>query len=147
MERFIWILLVLIAGAMLPLQAGLNAKVGRIIESPVHASLISFVIGSIGLFLYVLLARVNFQASEIRHIPIEAWGAGLLGAIYVTVIILAFPRLGAALTFGLVVSGQLMLSLILDHYKILVLQIHPFNYQRMAGIVLIILGVVVIRKF
>ncbi|WP_194972561.1 DMT family transporter [Aquiflexum lacus] len=147
MQKIIWIILVLLAGGMLPVQAGLNAKVGRIIESPVHASLISFLVGSIGLFTYVLISRLHFQASEIKNIPIEAWGAGILGAIYVTIIILAFPRLGAALTFGLVVAGQLFLSLLLDHYKILVLQPHTFSLQRLGGVVLIIIGVLVIRKF
>lgn len=147
MDKWIWIVMVAIAGAMLPVQAGLNAKVGKIIESPVHGSLISFVVGSLGLLAYVLITRQHYQPAEIKNIPIEAWASGLLGAFYVTVVILAFPRLGAALTFGLIVSGQLLLSVTLDHFRILVAHPQPFNWYRLAGVLLIVAGVVIIRKF
>ena len=147
MEKWIWIALVALAGAMLPMQAGLNARIGKIIESPIHASFISFCVGAIGLLAYILATKQHFQHSQIKNIPPEAWTSGLLGAFYVTVVILAFPRLGAALTFGLIVAGQLLLSVTLDHYKILVLHPQPFNGLRFLGIILIVLGVIIIRRF
>jgi transporter family-2 protein len=72
---------------------------------------------------------------------------GLLGAFYVTIIVLAFPRLGPALTFGLVVAGQMIMSLLLDHFNILVAQAQPINWWKLFGVALIISGVIVIRKF
>jgi transporter family-2 protein len=66
---------------------------------------------------------------------------------YVTVMVLAFPRLGPALTFGLAVAGQLLISLLLDHFNVLVPHPHPINLYRILGILLIISGVVIIRKF
>jgi bacterial/archaeal transporter family-2 protein len=147
MDKLIWIALVALAGAMLPLQAGLNARIGTIIESPIHASLISFFVGSIGILAYIITTKQSAQLSEIRNIPPHAWASGLFGAFYVTVVILAFPRLGAALTFGLVVAGQLLLSVGLDHFKILVVHQQPFSAWRFLGISLIVLGVIIIRKF
>jgi transporter family-2 protein len=147
MDKFIWIILVALAGSLLPIQAGLNTKMGKEIASPVWASLISFVVGAIVLLIYVTVTKNSFQLSGIKHVPTYTWTAGALGAFYVTVVVLAFPKLGPALTFGLIVAGQLMISLLLDHFNILVHQQHSINIYRIIGMLLIIAGVVLIRKF
>jgi transporter family-2 protein len=71
----------------------------------------------------------------------------LLGAFYVTAIVLAFPRIGPALTFGLVIAGQMAISILLDHFNILVAQQHSINLWRGLGVALIITGVMLIRRF
>jgi transporter family-2 protein len=147
MDKAIWIILVVLAGAMLPIQAGLNTKVGKEIVSPVWASLISFVVGAIALLIYVAVTKTNIQLSGFKTVPAYAWSAGALGAFYVTVVILAYPKLGPALTFGLIVTGQLFLSLIMDHFNILVHQQHTINWFRIFGMLLVVAGVVIIRKF
>jgi transporter family-2 protein len=147
MDKAIWILLVGLAGSLLPIQAGLNAKMGKEITSPVWASLISFLVGAVALLIYVVGTKNSFQLSGIKNVPIYTWTAGVLGAFYVTVVVLAFPKLGPALTFGLIVAGQLLISLLLDHFNILVHQQHSINIYRIIGMLMIIGGVVLIRKF
>src|SRR3954465_12246038 len=147
MEKIIWILLAFIAGAFLPLQGGLNTRLGKAAESPVYASMFSFVIGALGLIIYILITRTTISWSGVKEAPGYAWLGGLLGAFYVTVIILAFPKLGPGLTFGLVVAGQMAISVLLEHNNILVAQQHPVNGMRIVGIVLIVVGVILIRKF
>jgi transporter family-2 protein len=147
MTKFIWIILALVCGAFLPLQAALNTKLGKTVGSPLHASLISFLIGSAGLALYILLTRQTASFSALKSAPIYVWTGGLLGACYVTAIILLFPRLGPGLTFGLVVAGQMMLAAFLEHFNILVSQPHPISLIRVVGILLIIIGVVLVRLF
>ena len=136
------------AGAILPIQAGLNAKMGKVLGDPVFASLVSFIVGTLVLLAYALITRVDLtqigQAGT-AHWPV--WTAGLLGAFYVTAVIILVPKIGVALTFGLVVSGQLGLSLAFDHFGLLGLPVHTINWQRLAGILLIITGVVLIRKY
>lgn len=85
--------------------------------------------------------------SGISSVPLSYWIAGALGAFYVTVIVLAFPKIGAALTFGLIVAGQLTIAIVLDHFKILVQQQHGINIYRIIGLLLIVSGVILIRKF
>lgn len=140
-------ILVLLAGAMLPIQAGFNAKIGKEILSPVWASLISFVVGAASLFIYVAITKTNFQFSGIKTAPTYAWSAGTFGAFYVTIVILAYPKLGPALTFGLIVAGQLLISIFLDHFNILVNQQHSLNWYRVIGMILILTGVLIIRKY
>lgn len=147
MTKFVWIFLVFLAGALLPIQAGLNTRIGKELQNPVWASLISFAVGLIAMLAYVLLTRQKMDTAGITNVPATYWIAGALGAFYVTVIVLAFPRIGAALTFGLIVAGQLTISLLLDHFKVLVQQQHSINVYRVIGLILIISGVVIIRKF
>ena len=145
--KIAWLFIALLAGALLPIQAGLNAKLVKSIASPVHASLLSFITGALAVAFFILLTKQSVSWAGVKSAPGYVWIAGVLGAFYVTVVILAFPRIGAALTFGLVVAGQMLISMLLDHFNILVHQQHPINIYRIMGILLIVSGVIIIRKF
>ncbi|HEU5147422.1 MAG TPA: DMT family transporter [Chryseosolibacter sp.] len=147
MSNAFWILLVLIAGSFLPIQAGLNTRLGNATGNAVYAALISFVVGGIALLLYILITRQDGNVAGAKAAPLVDWTGGIIGAVYVTVTILAFPRIGPALTFGLVVAGQMIMSVVLDHTNTLVAQQHAFNLYRLLGIAMIIGGVVLLRKF
>ena len=147
MDNIFWILLALLAGAFLPLQGALNTKLGNAAQSPIHASMISFIIGALSVALYVFLTRQSVSLAGIRTAPAYAWLGGILGAFYVTVIILAFPKLGPGLTFALVVAGQMIISMVLEHFDILVAQQNPITAWRLGGVALIIVGVVLIKFF
>lgn len=147
MEKLGWIVLVVVAGALLPVQAGFNTRVGKLVDSPIWASLLSFAIGALALLIYALLSKTTIQLTSLKSVPVHYWMAGLFGAFYVTVVLLAFPKLGAALTFGLIVTGQLMISVLLDHFAVLVPAQHSINAYRVVGMLLIVAGVVIIRKY
>lgn len=136
-----------IAGAFLPIQAGLNAKLGKSIASPIHASMISFMVGALSLIIYIILTKQSVSWEGLKVAPSYVWLGGVLGAFYVTVIIFSFPRLGPGLTFGLVVAGQMTLSALLEHFNILVAQSQPLSLLRLLGTAMIVGGVVIIRKF
>ena len=142
-----WIIMALLAGIFLPLQGGINAKLGKEIASPIHASFISFLVGAAALFVYMLATRQHVQLGGLKTLPLYLWSGGLLGAFYVTIIILAFPKIGPALTFGLVVAGQMTMSLVLGHFNILVEHPNPINLWKILGVLLVIGGVIIIRKF
>lgn len=146
--KIIFILLAIVSGAALPIQAALNGKMGKVVGDPVYAALISFVIGSFGLMIYVLTVRTDLSTiTQTGNAHWSVWTAGLLGAFYVTCVVILAPKLGAALTFGLVVAGQLSISIIIDHYGVLGIPVHALNWLRVGGISLIIAGVMLIRKF
>lgn len=142
-----WIILALLSGAFLPIQAGFNTRLGRAIESPVYAAFISFVVGMAVVAIYLMISRQHVSFAGAPSAPAYAWLGGLLGAFYVTAIILAFPQIGPALTFGLVITGQMIISVLMDHFNVLVTQPHPINAWRIAGVALVIAGVIIIRKF
>lgn len=145
--KIAWLFIALLAGALLPIQAGLNAKLGKSIASPVYASMLSFIIGALAVALFILLTKQSVSWAGIKSAPGYVWIAGALGAFYVTAVILAFPLIGPALTFGLVVLGQMLISMLLDHFNIWVHHQHSINVYRSMGILLIVSGVIIIRKF
>lgn len=147
MNKVIWIALTFLAGAFLPIQAGLNTRLGKAVESPVYAAFFSFVVGIFAIGAYILFTRQTLSWSGVKEAPAYFWLGGLLGAFYVTLIIFAFPALGPGVTFGLIVAGQMLMSLILEHYNILVAQQHPVSFMKLLGMTLVIAGVIIIRKF
>ena len=147
MDKLIWIALAFLSGTFLPIQGGLNARLGKAIESPVQASMVSFIVGAAALVLYVIVSGQSISWAGVKTAPPYVWLGGLLGAFYVTVIVMAFPRLGPGLTFGLVIAGQMIVSVLLEHFNVLVAQPQPVSFMRLVGIAMVVGGVFVIRKF
>lgn len=146
MQQLPFFLLALVAGLMLPIQAGLNSEMGRVLKSPVYASIVSFVTGLIALVLYAFLTRMPFgNLRQGLTLPWYYWIGGVLGAVYVYGLIVLTPRLGVALTFGLTVAAQMTFSLVMDHYGWLDVPVSPISWPRVLGVLLIIGGVVLIR--
>jgi transporter family-2 protein len=145
--RILHIALAVMAGMVLPFQGTINGKLGRSLESPVYASFISFLVGTIGLLIFGLITQSTIRFQGIRQIPLYEWSGGLLGAFYVLVVILMLPRLGAALTFSLIIAGQMLVSLWLDHTGFLIEVQHPINGWRVLGLLLVLVGVILVRKF
>jgi len=147
MNKTTWMFAALLAGAFLPIQASMNAKLGKAGTSAIHGTMISFFVGAFAVALYILLTKQTVSWAGIKSAPAYAWLGGLLGACYVTLVILAFPKLGPALTFGFVVTGQMLLSALMEHFDILVSQQHSLNIWRILGFLMVIGGVILIRKF
>lgn len=141
------IVLALYAGALIPFQAAINGQVRGHLGSPMWAALVSFAVG-ISALAVVLLVQSAPLPANLSAVPAWQWlGGGLLGASYIVLSIVLPPKLGVALTFGLVVAGQLAMSLLLDQLGAFGLAQHGFNGWRLLGAALIVAGVVLIRKF
>lgn len=140
-------LLVVAAGAAVAVQAGVNGRLGTALNSSGLAALASFVIGTLALLVYLAVTRPAFpESAAFARVPPWGWIGGLLGAFYVAIAILATPRLGVAVTLGLVVAGQMLASVVLDHFGWLGLARQPVSLFRVLGIALIIGGVVLVRR-
>ena len=146
-QTILFIIIVLLAGAVLPLQVGLNHKMGKAIAGPEYASFISFLVGAIALMAYLVIIRQDLGTiTQSTSQPWYVWLAGILGAFYVTTVIIMAPLLGIALTFGLIVTGQMLVSVLLDHFGLLGMQVRPINWSRILGMLFLIAGVIIIRK-
>ncbi|SER04107.1 transporter family-2 protein [Neolewinella agarilytica] len=148
MQQVLFFLLAIFAGVMLPIQAGLNSEIGKAVKSPVYGTLISFLVGTLGLLLYMVLTRANW--ADIKggfQLPWFYWIGGLLGAVYVAAIIILTPRLGVALTFGITVAAQMIFGVLMDHYGWLGVPEHPINWMRVIGVTMIIGGVALVRAY
>jgi bacterial/archaeal transporter family-2 protein len=141
------LLLALGAGVLLPVQAGVNAQLRTVIGSPVIAALVSFLVGTVGLLTGALLLRATLSSrSAWIAAPWWYWAGGLIGATYVVATIVLAPRLGAATLIAAVVAGQMIASLLLDHFGLLGFPVHQITGPRIVGAALVMMGVMLVQR-
>lgn len=139
-------LLALVAGALLPLQALINARLGHATAGGLFASACSFLIGTLALATVLLVARPALPSGEaLLRLPPWIWAGGLLGAAFVVIATLAVPRIGAASLVAVVVLGQMVAALLLDRFGVLQAA-RPVDATRLFGALLVVAGVVLVLQ-
>jgi len=147
-NNYFFIFLAVLAGMMMPTQAAVNNKLAGSVGSPVLAAFISFLVGTIALFLYIAASGIPFgNLLSAKDASIVAWSGGLLGAFFVAATVTLVPRLGVALTFSLLIAGQMLVTLVIDHFGFLDVPVKEVNLPRLLGVTFITVGVILIRKF
>jgi transporter family-2 protein len=143
-----FVLFGLAAGAMLPFQAGINAQLAVHLDSPLRAAFVSFVVGALVLLpIVALFVRGLPSAEKVSEAPWWVWLGGALGAFYVAGSITSAPRLGAVTLIAVILAGQALASLVVDHFGLVGFDEHPATLGRLAGIALIVCGVLFVRLF
>ena len=146
--RFLLVIGALLLGAILPLQAAINSRLSKAIGSPVYAAFVSFAVGTIALFLYLIATKqFNLQALQPKQNPWWVWTGGLLGTFFVAGIVILLPKLGVVLAFSLIIAGQMIASIIFDQFGWLGVAIREISLGKIAGVILLIAGVVMVRRF
>lgn len=136
------VLLAIVVGFLLPVQAGVNAQLRLSVGHPISTAFVSFLVGTLGLGLLALLLRTPVPAgSVLAGVPAWQWTGGLLGAIYIAAAVVLAPRMGAATMTASVVAGQMIASLLLDHYGLVGFAQKTATPGRLLGAGLVILGV------
>lgn len=140
-----WLIaLVLGAGALMPLQAVVNGRLGDQLANPFWASMIQNVVGA-GLMASVVLALriAPPTAGQLAAVPAWAWIGGFLGAVYVLATLVATPRLGATRTMVAVIAGQLVAAMLLDQFGVAQAR-RPIDLRAVAGLALLAAGALLI---
>ena len=145
---YFYLLLALIAGTMMPTQAAVNNKMAAVVDSPILAAFISFFVGTVGLLIFMIATGTPLaNLASAKNAPPIAWIGGLMGAFFVAATVTLVPRLGVAMTFSLIVAGQMLITLVLDHFGVLGVPVKEISLMRILGILLITGGVVLVRRY
>lgn len=145
--EIVLVLVALAAGAGLPVQAGVNAAMARHVGRPEWAAFVNFAVGIVALAAWLFALRLAPPpALALARAPWWAWTGGLLGAFYVSAVVLLTPRLGVAATLALAVAGQMVAALALDHVGALGLELRPVSGTRLLGAALLVVSVVLVRR-
>ena len=145
--KILFALLVVAAGMVAPTQAGINARLSQWLHSNFLAALVSFMVGTLGLFTLSMVLRIPWPPLTTLYLsPWWVWLGGLGGAFLVTVTIVAVPKLGATTMFAFFLAGQMLASLILDHFGLLGYPVHPISIWRVVGVLLLSAGVLLIKN-
>jgi bacterial/archaeal transporter family-2 protein len=143
---FLPLLLALFAGIVLPYQAASNAAVGRALGHWLWGAFTSLTVSSVVVIAALLILRVPMpDLGKALQGPWWLWIGGVLGALYVAAAAALTPKLGAAGFLVLVVAGQILTSVVVDHFGLLGVTSKPVSLPRVAGVILILVGVFLVQ--
>jgi len=145
-----WIALGLLAGAALPFQGAINARLRAELDAPIAAGALSFLVatGAMALVLAAALALAGQprpRVAPLRRVPWWGWLGGACGATYVTSVFLLIPEIGTAPTIALTVAGQQVASVFVDRYGLLRLPRRAISRRRLLGVATLLAGVALIQ--
>ncbi len=134
------------AGVSVATQQVLNGSLRTALGSPAWAGLISYAGGLLTMIVAVIALGEGVPSLHIMAgVPWWAWSGGLFGGAFILLSILLLPMLGAATLFALVIAGQVLAAVTLDHFGAFGLTAHPISTARLVGAAFLIAGVILIR--
>jgi transporter family-2 protein len=138
-----WFLLVpmaLAVGTAVSMQFGANSQLRDVAGGPVAAAAVSFIVGTVALVALTLVLTGDLPAfGEVANAPWWVWTGGLLGTFYVFASVILTPRLGAATTVALILTGQPL--------RPLPSRRRGGHTLRLLGAILIVAGVFFVQRF
>lgn len=145
--KSLFYILPILAGVAIAIQSGVNSQLRLAINHPLLAAFISFLTGTAALGLLLFFSKQAFPTLQ-DYSAIDGYKltGGFLGAFVVTVILLSVQEIGVANMFVLVVAGQLMAALLMDHFGLMGMRVSPISAQKMIGIVLVVSGAYLVNR-
>ena len=147
MDRGLAVALTAVVGGCIALQAPINSQLGKAVGT-FQAAFLSFAIGTLLLTAIAVLARGGLgHVGEARHVAWYYLTGGILGAAYVTTVLVTVRSLGVGGVVAATIAGQLTMSVIVDHFGWLGVERQTITAARVVGIALLAAGVfLVVRK-
>lgn len=140
-------LLAILAGVSIVVQQVLNTNLRTALGSAAWSGFASYFVGVLCMAVLALALRDPLPSAALAaRMPWWAWSGGLFGAIFIGLAILLVPQIGAATFIALLVAGQMLASIAFDHFGWLGLAERPIDLPRLIGVVLLVGGVILIRR-
>ncbi len=145
---YFFLLLAFLIGVTNTFQSGVNSQLRLATQNPILSSIISFTTGLAALLIcYFLFNKDSVPSFEtVRSISWWKWLGGVFGAFYVLTVIMIVKDIGPANLLCLIIAGQLVAGVLIDHFGWVGFTVHPMNVWRVVGILLIIGGGVLVLK-
>jgi bacterial/archaeal transporter family-2 protein len=134
------------AGIALVVMQALNAGLGVQLASPLWAGLANYIVSAATIGVVLVVFREPWPLAAAGRVSPQFWLGGAFGTLYVLASIFMLRRLGAGTLVALLVAGQMIGSLVVDHFGLFGVKVHPIDMTRMAGAALLVGGVLLIRQ-
>lgn len=146
--KSMYILIAMIAGALVPMQAGINVRLKHAVGDAATSAMVSFGVGTLALLVWCLCTRHE----EVQQVlsargPWWMWTGGFLGAFFVAATILLAEKVGAGAMLAWIIASQLMGGLVLDHFGMFGFVVREISPIRIFGVVLLVAGAVIVQRF
>lgn len=143
-----WLLIffAVIAGSMLPMQGAINARLGAALVHPMQATFVSYIGGTIACIIFLAFAQASLpDYKRLASIEWYLYLGGFLGVVFVSAMLYLMPRIGIANMLAAAILGQLVMSLIFDHFGLAGITIE-INTNRVIGVLLLLAGVYFLQR-
>jgi transporter family-2 protein len=145
--KILFYLLPVFAGVAITIQSGVNSQLRTSIQHPLMAAFISFVVGTIALAILLIFSKDTIPGlAQYSSVIWYKYTGGLLGAFVVTVTLISVAQIGAGNMFVLIVAGQLVTAVLMDHFGVLGMKPNPVSLQKFFGICLLVAGAWLVNK-
>lgn len=147
-QNFSIMLFALIGGVFLSAQGGLNSQLGASLKNPLLATLVAYLFSTLFAGILVLLSLKNIPTlQQVKAIPVYLWFTGaLLSVVGISLYYYTIPKLGISTMISIGLFGQMIFSVIAGHFARFGLPKEPLDIKRLAGMIAMILGVILINK-
>ena len=140
------LLLATFAGAVVPFQSAINVNLGRGLGHPLWATLASLMVSILVLLPIILALRLPLPSlTFISKAPLWMWAGGAFGVCFISLALVLLPKLGASGFMALALAGQVVASMLLDHFGWFGLVERHLTLPKVLGALLLIAGVVLIQ--
>lgn len=144
----LWQIYAIFVGVLMSSQTAINAELGRRLHSPIHASLISYTIGTILLLILVAVKEHGYKNILLavgKDKPKWIWLGGILGGLYVLGTVSLVPILGNSTVVLLSLLGQMVISLLIDHFGLLGAQKNRVIFIQLLGVFVMLAGTILTK--
>ena len=145
--NYLWTVLAFTIGCSIPFQGIITSNLAQKIEHPYGAAFINFLGGMLVFALAIYFSPIELPSfKKVTAIPWYLFTGGFIGSTFIFGAVFALPKIGSSAFFGQIVIGQLLMTLIVDHYGVFGLPIHKISVIRILGVCLLISGSLLILK-
>ena len=138
--------LAVLTGAMVPFQLAFNGQLGQALRSTTTGAMFVFLIGLLTLVAIALLTRAPLpDGPTLQAVPWTAWFGGLIAVAYIVAVVYLIPRLGVGSSAILIIAGQVLAALLLDHLGAFGMPQVRIDLPRLSGGLMVIGGAWLIR--
>ncbi|MBS1523854.1 MAG: DMT family transporter [Bacteroidetes bacterium] len=148
MNSTFYTFMTLAVGTCLPVMAAANGSLGKTLGSPFIATLLAFIVASCIITTLIAVTRTPLPStSQFLSTNWRMWIGGVIIAMNILVFTIVPQKIGVGNTVTFFVAGQIVSSMLIESFGWLNYQPHPVNWARIGGVMLLITGVVLIKKF
>ena len=143
----IYFMLALVTGALIPIQAATNAAFSKSVTNPLVTGIMVFVVGFFGMLILSFTMRMSWPSvHQLASAPTYSYSGGLIVATYVVMITVLVPRIGVGTEISVIVTGQILCAVAIDHFGFFGVEVRSINTSRLMGMLMMIAGIYFVMK-
>ena len=145
--NIIYFALALITGALIPIQASTNAAFSKSMGNPLTTGVMVFIVGFFSMLIVSIVMKASIPSvQQLGSAPWYGYAGGIIVATYVVMITILVPHIGVGTAIALIVTGQIICAVTIDHFGLFNVQVRKMDFSRLAGVLLMVAGIYLVTK-